>query len=107
MKRTREEQRTANRERAQKRRKEGICTQGCGHSALPGMSLCEPCGEKNRAKMQTHRVKIGYKELYNRLKTEKLCVQCRTAPSENGNVHCEPCRIKNQNRIKLKKLNHV
>jgi hypothetical protein len=83
--------------RAQKRRAKGICTQGCGRNAERSIdgkvySLCVACKIKNKERMQALRVKRGYAETYQHLKSINMCVQCQKRPAFEDYVHCGHCR---------------
>jgi len=106
------------RERARRqavaRREAGLCS-ACGKApAEDGRTLCEPCGEKRRARERARyaramsegrlyggrpvetRRRIGREKSRKRDETRRaagLCTSCGRHPPVEGGSTCEPCRI--------------
>lgn len=75
----------------------GICVHCGQRDAVPGITLCEICREKNRSQSERWRQKHPnyHKERYDKLKALSSCPECGK-PNDTDYVLCVSCRQKRQ-----------
>ena len=99
-----------NKEQYKWNKEHSICVYCCNEAAEPGQTMRFKCAEINRARALRYRQeniekkRQSDRDLYNKLKSEGICVYCRKRPASGGRIQCAVCRgILNQRREKQRR----